>query len=56
MFVLVTVAVNTTSWFRVDLVNGRGVTAMAMYLGMRTFQLEPGLLVVIETPDVPAVR
>lgn len=55
MLILAAVATNTTSWFCADLIDSGGMTAMTMDIFMLSIDFELGLLVVIKTPDIPAV-
>lgn len=56
MLIVSTMAGITGSWRRVDFIHGSYMTAVAMNLFVRAFNLEFGLLVMIEPPDFPAIR
>jgi hypothetical protein len=56
MFIVSTMAGITGSWLSIDFIHGSYMTAVAMNLFVRPFNLEFRLLVMIETPDFPAIR
>ena len=55
MLILAAVATDTTPGLRINLIDGGGVTAMTVHIYMRAVDFELGLLVMIETPDIPTI-